>query len=727
MATLVFSVVGTLVGGPLGGAIGALIGQQIDHAIIGSPHREGPRLKELAVTTSTYGAALPRHFGRMRVAGTIIWSTDLIEHREQQGGGKGRASTTTYNYTASFAVALGSRPIGRIGRIWADGNLLRGAAGDMKTAGTFRFHSGARDQAPDPLIAASEGVGLCPAFRGTAYAVFEDLQLADFGNRIPTLSFEVFADEAAFSLAALFDDVLDGVDADLPLPGIAGMSCEGPLVEALVALDPAFPMDCDAGGDRLVLAPARLQFEAVALPEAAVSGTQGDFGGNHGSARKRSPEPARRTEILRYYDIDRDYQPGAQRAPGRPGPGQPQTIELPAALAADDARRIADEMARRTSWARQTLSWRSCHFDPQVTPGAIVSAPGVPGRWRVAAWEWRESGVELSLLRQGPSVASAPAADAGRSNAPPDTAVQPSQLFAFELPWDGIGAGDSPTIFAALSSSEPGWSGAALFVDHGDGGLVPLGPSGRTRSILGHTTQILAPASAGLLDRKSRVIVQLAGADLALVNATLRQLAMGANQALIGSEIVQFARAVSLGAGLWQLDHLLRGRGGTEAAVTGHQIGEAFVLLDGSSLALDSAAVGQAAQAQIAAVGLGDTVPVVSGIALRGTTLRPLTPVQPRAARLADGSLRLRWTRRSRGWWTWPDGVEAPLHEQQERYEVILGPTAAPIARWEVSEPQLILTSAALASLAGTGTGQRFYVRQIGSYALSDPLPHTTL
>ena len=150
MATLVFSVVGTLVGGPLGGAIGALIGQQVDHAIIGSPHREGPRLKELAVTTSTYGAALPRHFGRMRVAGTIIWSTDLAEHRETQGGGKGRASTTTYNYTASFAVALGSRPIGRIGRIWADGNLLRGAAGDMKAAGTFRFHSSSIDRSRRP-------------------------------------------------------------------------------------------------------------------------------------------------------------------------------------------------------------------------------------------------------------------------------------------------------------------------------------------------------------------------------------------------------------------------------------------------------------------------------------------------------------------------------------------------------------------------------------------------
>ena len=52
-----------------------------------------------------------------------------------QGGGKGKPKVTTYSYTASFAVALASRPIAGIGRIWADGNLLRGAAGDLKTGG----------------------------------------------------------------------------------------------------------------------------------------------------------------------------------------------------------------------------------------------------------------------------------------------------------------------------------------------------------------------------------------------------------------------------------------------------------------------------------------------------------------------------------------------------------------------------------------------------------------
>ena len=194
MATLVLTALGTAVGGPIGGAIGALIGQQVDTAIIGGRKVEGPRLKDLSVQTSSYGSAIPQHFGRM------IWATDFVEHQQSGSAGKGQPSVTQYSYTASFAVALASRPIAGIGRVWADGNLLRGAAGDLKVGGTMRIHTGHGDQSADPLLAQAEGMARCPAFRHCAYAVFEDLQLADFGNRLPSLSFEVLADEGATSI-----------------------------------------------------------------------------------------------------------------------------------------------------------------------------------------------------------------------------------------------------------------------------------------------------------------------------------------------------------------------------------------------------------------------------------------------------------------------------------------------------------------------------------------------
>ncbi len=105
MATLVLGVVGTVIGGPIGGVIGNLIGSQIDQAVIGSgPDREGPRLREVDVQTSSYGTAIPKIFGSIRAAGSVIWATDLQEDSETEGGGKGRPSTTTFSYSANFCA-----------------------------------------------------------------------------------------------------------------------------------------------------------------------------------------------------------------------------------------------------------------------------------------------------------------------------------------------------------------------------------------------------------------------------------------------------------------------------------------------------------------------------------------------------------------------------------------------------------------------------------------------
>ena len=76
MATLALGVVGQLAYGRIGGAIGALIGNRIDHAVLGKT-RSGPRLGELGVQTSSYGNPIPKLFGTMRVAGSVIWALRL--------------------------------------------------------------------------------------------------------------------------------------------------------------------------------------------------------------------------------------------------------------------------------------------------------------------------------------------------------------------------------------------------------------------------------------------------------------------------------------------------------------------------------------------------------------------------------------------------------------------------------------------------------------------------
>ncbi len=191
-----FSALGvTLTGATLGAQAGALAGSLVDRALAaasGSATTSGPRLSDLRVMTASEGAPIPRLYGRGRLGSQVIWATDFEEEVATSGGaGKGRATssgagTSTYRYYANFAVAICEGPITGLGRIWADGRPL-----DLASV-TWRLHKGDENQQPDSLIAARLGAGNPPAYRGVAYVVFEHMALADFGNRLPQLSFEVF-------------------------------------------------------------------------------------------------------------------------------------------------------------------------------------------------------------------------------------------------------------------------------------------------------------------------------------------------------------------------------------------------------------------------------------------------------------------------------------------------------------------------------------------------------
>ena len=216
MATLAFAAVGSAIGSSLlpggisflgtaisgatiGSQLGSLAGSFVDQALFGTAGQsrtfEGPRLEDLRVTTSSEGAAIPRIYGAARVGGQVIWATDFEEERttsrsggQSKGGGGGRGGTTTvaYNYYANFAVALAEGEITGLGRVWADGQEWN--LSDV----AYRVYFGSEDQAPDALIEAKLGSGQAPAYRGTAYIVFERLPVGDFGNRLPQLSFEIF-------------------------------------------------------------------------------------------------------------------------------------------------------------------------------------------------------------------------------------------------------------------------------------------------------------------------------------------------------------------------------------------------------------------------------------------------------------------------------------------------------------------------------------------------------
>lgn len=671
MATLVLTAAGTAIGGPVGGAIGAMIGQQIDGRLFAPKPRQGPRLGELAVQTSSYGSQIPKLFGTMRVAGTVIWATDLKEERSKSGGGKGQPKTVDYSYSANFAVALSGRLILAVRRIWADGKLLRGAAGDFKTATGYRLHLGGEAQSVDPLIAAVEGSGQAPAYRGIAYAVFEDFQLADYGNRIPSLTFEVEADPGALSLSAVAAE-LGGVAATGASVAVAGYAAGGDSVRAAIAaLAELEPLSLIDDGEGLVLA------TGTGLPvpiEESELGAAAPGAGGRSEWLRRSGDWVPAESTLAYYDPARDYQTGLQRA-SRPGPALASDRRaVAAALDAATAKGLAAGRLERLWAARRSAKLNLGWSRLGLWAGRHVQVGGRSGRWKIARWTLDRMVLTLELTGVPAAAPTQPGpASPGRPVDQPDLIHGPTSLLVLDLPVLGEALPARPHLLVAAAGAEPGWRRADLIASFDGGTSWTAAGATAPPAILGAALEVPAAAGSALIDERSRVEVELVNAAMWLESRSDSALADGANLASLGEELIQFGLAEPLGGRRFRLSRLLRGRRGTEWAAGLHSPGEPFALIEAESLAMVEAPLGSlGGEARLLASGLGDPDGVLAVRSVTGEAMRPPAPVHLRAERLANGDLALAWVRRSRSGWVWLSGSDTPLGEESESYRLTL-------------------------------------------------------
>ena len=688
MATLVLSTVGTALGGPVGSAIGAMIGQSIDQQLL-APVRRGPRLGDLAVQTSTYGTQIPRIYGKMRVAGSVIWATDLIEN-EQTDGAKGQPDVS-YRYTVSLAVALSSRPVASIRRIWADGKLLRGEASDLKVGGTLRLLNGDEQQGVDPLIASVEGIDGTPAYRGLALAVFEDLELGEYGNRIPFFTFEVEADDAPLTCGKIITDVSAGAvssDADDEVQGYAayGRSVRNS-IELLVE---SFGIELFDDGE-VLRSPASIA--VLDVPESEF-GNSAD--GNAAPRIEREQLPARNVPAsisVTFYDPARDYQTGEARASaGDRATGEGQR-ELPATLSAGDAKSLAQRMFARAWSRRERLTLRFPRHRIALQPGERVALPLSPSLWTVEQ-VMIEGFVPVVELRPATGTSIPVAGDPGRIVPNSDLVAGPIDLALLDIPGLPGAASDQPTILLAAGQPGSGWKSRPVEIRFAGQSITTA--TTRSKSVLGQATTVLSGGSTYLVDGLSSVDVQLIDQNQWLTSCDDEALAAGANLAVVGREILQFCASTSLGSGKFRLSRLLRGRAGTEWAGSGHTIGETFCLLRPGTfqmVALPPWSVG---------VKMSATYGSSSASSLfRAEALRPLSPVHLKAEFDASGNLRLRWIRRSRRGFAWIDGVDVPLGETSEEYRVAIIGSAGAI-EFSAATSELVVPAYALVT-AGAG------------------------
>ena len=179
---------------------------------------EGPRLDSFHLQTSRDGAPMARIYGRVRLAGQVIWASRIRETVSEdavQSGKGGGPTRRNYSYSISFAIGLCEGEILGVDRLWANGAPLQ-IAGLVS-----RVYRGTEDQLPDPIISAIEGgtnAHEVPSFRGTAYIVFEDFPLDAFGARLPQINAEVIRVPHMKNEAERLETMVRGVNL-LPASG----------------------------------------------------------------------------------------------------------------------------------------------------------------------------------------------------------------------------------------------------------------------------------------------------------------------------------------------------------------------------------------------------------------------------------------------------------------------------------------------------------------------------
>lgn len=271
----VLSIGGSAIFGPIGGAVGSLLGQVIG-GFIGGPVQKGPKLADRKVMSSINGASIPQIYGTARIAGNMIWSSGINEDAHTNtsffggkiggqndgapatpGGGKGGMvsfgqKTVLYTYHADFAISFGRGVATDVLRIWADGKIIydkTGRSKHVKKKGMhFTFYPGDEEQLPDPWMVRQDDLlltetGLTPAYRGQCYIMFRRFQLADYGNRIPSISAEISFNtdvQQTFQVADLFTEEEGGISGPLSI-GVAQGAFDLPRERAFVVVGDVTP------------------------------------------------------------------------------------------------------------------------------------------------------------------------------------------------------------------------------------------------------------------------------------------------------------------------------------------------------------------------------------------------------------------------------------------------------------------------------------------------------
>jgi hypothetical protein len=393
-----------------------------------------------------------------------------------------------------------------------------------------------------------------------------------------------------------------------------------------------------------------------------------------------------RRVVIKYVNRDADYLVDTQSAYRVNTLSENELVlELPLALTATEALRIADRLLR-DAWTQRVGYEVSVPVDYiDFVPGDIVSINNKAMRI-VDATLYYPSMIHLTGTMALVDV-------------PESTVEAPIPFFQEQTGMDTL----TPTTFVILdvpmlddqTPDRPGVYIAGYGGDFWHGCVISKSINGtdwqncgvlRSAATIGKIINVLGDGCTTRIDNSNQFIVRINTPDVSLNSKELDVVLSGENVAAIGKdgrwEIVGFMDAELQEDGNYLCSGLIRGLRGTEHNTANHAQYDEFVLLQSSSIILVPLTADMIS-AQVTfkgeTVALPPSLATQTQIVFHAVNMKPWSPCHVRVRKNQDGDIRISWIRRTRLYGGWSPYVDVVLGESAEEYEVDILQEGTPI------------------------------------------------
>lgn len=622
--------------------------------------------------------------------------------------------------------------------------------------GEINVMTGGPDQAVPAILQQVEGVNVSQvyAMRFRAGFVLRDLNITDFGNRVPNLEalVEVTADPGKVADAIrtiLTDDAqwpASAIDVSQVSGEFLGFNVSGPqppnqsLQPLLVAFDVA---QWERGGKVYFANRSALTELEIPASEVGAWVERQERRGLQISDQARDFLPSHLE--VRYRSEEKEFQTATKRSMRSEDiPINVQGINLDGLVLDDDfAQQLADKVLAIAWGAQRKLT---CPLPQsrvgQVREGMVLKFVGpIYGQtWRMFV-ERLDRGANMLLVASGQEYDPALLVQAGTSEGSLGLSAtgntqdaggmsQPhAHLLLLDIPSLTAEHRIDPGVYVAGRSEDPtrAWRGAVLYWSRDEGLSWHRVLDVPTESVTG---EVVTPPSISvmpeLVDRVNTIRIRIRHPQAQLGSVTEDECMAGANRFLIGREIIGAARVTFVerdkvdGSKVYDLSILLRGQQDTTQEMESAVAGDPVVWLDGPGvqfLPISYSAVDEERLWRLVPHGGTPDDALAVRMAVTGRNCKPFHVVDVEGARDGSNNLTLTWSPLSRAAPKVFDQGDT-LDEEVDAYEIDVVFSGDVVRTIQVSDARSVVYSAAEQVADGITPGDpvtlRFYQMSLG-------------